>query len=78
VEISGFAFVPSTLTVSVGTTVTWTNKDSVSHTVTSDDNLFDSGTLPTGATFDHTFDQKGTFEYHCSFHPYMTGKIIVE
>ncbi len=78
VDISGFAYVPPTLTVSVGTTVTWTNKDSVSHTVTSNDNLFNSGTLATGATFEYTFNQKGIFDYHCSIHPYMTGKIIVE
>ena len=78
VEISGFAFVPSTLTVSVGTTVTWTNKDSTSHTVTSNNNLFESGTLAKNATFQHTFNQKGTFEYHCSFHTFMTAKVIVE
>ena len=78
VNISGFAFVPQTLTVSVGTTVTWTNNDSASHTVTSNDNLFESGTLAKGATFSHTFEQKGTFNYHCSIHPSMTGKIIVE
>jgi plastocyanin len=78
VEISGFAFVPSTLTVSVGTTVTWTNKDSVTHTVTSNDNLFNSGDLANGATFQHAFNQKGTFDYHCSIHTFMTGKIIVE
>jgi plastocyanin len=78
VDISGFAFVPSTLTVSVGTTVTWTNNDSVSHTITSNDNLFESGTIAKGATFSHTFGQKGTFNYHCSIHLSMTGKIIVE
>ena len=78
VEISGFAFVPSTLTVAVGTTVTWTNNDSASHTVTSNDNLFNSGTLAKGATFSHTFNQKGTFQYHCSIHPSMTAKVIVE
>jgi plastocyanin len=78
VEISGFAFVPSTLTVSVGTTVTWTNKDSVTHTVTSNDNLFNSGNLANGATFQHTFNQKGTFQYHCSIHTSMTAKVIVE
>jgi plastocyanin len=78
VNISGFAFVPSTLTVSVGTTVTWTNNDSVSHTVTSNDDLFDSGNLAKGATFSHTFEQKGTFNYQCTIHPFMTGEIIVE
>ncbi len=78
VEISNFAFVPQTLTVSVGTTVTWTNNDSSSHTIASNDNLFQSGTLAKGATFSHTFGQKGTFNYRCSIHPSMTGKIIVE
>ncbi len=78
VNISGLAFVPQTLTVSVGTTVTWTNNDSVSHTVTSNDDLFASGTIAKNATFSHTFEQKGTFNYHCSIHPSMTGKVIVE
>ena len=78
VDISGFAFVPQTLTVSVGTTVTWTNNDSSSHTIAGNDNLFQSGTLAKGATFSHTFGQKGTFNYRCSIHPSMTGKIIVE
>jgi len=78
VEISGFAFVPSTLTVSVGTTVTWTNKDPVTHTVTSNNNLFNSGNLAPNATFQYTFNQKGTFDYHCSIHTYMTAKVIVE
>jgi plastocyanin len=78
VDISGFAFVPQTLTVAVGTTVTWTNNDSSSHTIASNDNLFQSGTLAKGSTFSHTFGQKGTFNYHCSIHPSMTGKIVVE
>jgi plastocyanin len=78
VNISGLAYIPQTLTVSIGTTVTWTNNDSVTHTVTSDDNLFDSGNLAKGATFSHTFEQKGTFNYHCTIHPFMTAKIIVE
>jgi plastocyanin len=78
VNISGFAFVPPTLAVSIGTTVTWTNNDSSSHTITSNDNLFESGTISKGASFNHTFNQKGTFNYHCTIHPSMTGKIIVE
>ena len=78
VDISGFAFVPPTLTVSVGTTVTWTNNDSSSHTIASNDNLFQSGALAKSATFSHIFGQKGTFNYRCSIHPSMTGKVIVE
>jgi plastocyanin len=78
VSISNFAFVPSMLTVSVGTTVIWTNQDPVAHTVTSVDDLFDSGNIAPGATFSHTFEQKGTFDYQCTIHPFMTGEIIVE
>lgn len=78
VEISDFAFKPENVTISVGTTVTWTNKDAVVHTVTSDDELFDSGNLSEGDTFEYTFNQTGTFDYHCIPHPYMTGQVIVE
>ncbi len=78
VEISGFAFVPATITIPVGTTVTWFNKDSVAHTVSSREDVFDSGNLSGGATFSYTFDQIGSFEYYCKFHPYMKGQVIVE
>lgn len=77
-DISGFAFVPDTITVAVGTTITWTNKDSAPHTVSSRDGVFESGTMSRNATFSYTFEQSGTFEYYCKFHPYMTAKIIVE
>jgi len=77
VAIKGFAFSPATLTVKVGTTVKWTNKDSVAHTVTSDTGLFDSGDLAAGDTFSFTFNQAGTFAYHCTMHPSMTATIIV-
>ena len=78
VAIAGFAFGPDTLTVPSGTTVTWTNDDSTSHTVTADDDSFDSGSLADGATFEHTFDEAGTFAYHCEIHPTMTGEVVVE
>lgn len=78
VNISGFAFVPQTLTVAIGTEVVWVNNDSVPHTVTSRDNVFDSGNLPRGASFRYTFNQIGTFDYYCTIHPSMTGKIVVE
>ncbi len=77
-KISDFAFVPPTITVSAGTTVTWTNNDSVAHTVTTRSTLFDSGNLSRSDTFSYTFAQSGTFEYYCTIHPYMTGKVIVE
>jgi plastocyanin len=77
VAIKGFAFSPATLTIKVGTTVKWTNQDSVAHTVTSDTGLFDSGDLAAGDTFIFTFTQAGTFAYHCTMHPSMTATIVV-
>lgn len=78
VTIQGFAFRPNTITVPVGTTVTWMHKDSAPHTVTSREPLFDSGTIRNGDTFSYTFDQPGTYAYYCSIHPSMTAEIIVE
>ncbi len=78
VEIAGFAFVPATITIPVGTTVTWSNKDSVAHTVSSREGVFDRANLSSGATFSYTFDQNGSFEYYCKIHPYMEGEVIVE
>lgn len=77
VTIANFAFGPSSLTVAVGTTVTWTNSDSTGHTVTADDGSFKSDTLATSATFKQTFATAGTFAYHCSIHTSMTGTITV-
>ncbi|HYY65575.1 MAG TPA: cupredoxin family copper-binding protein [Nitrososphaeraceae archaeon] len=75
---------PSPLTVKVGTTVVWTNNDSTLHTVTSGlpsggpvGKLFDSSYLSPGKTFNYTFSTAGTFDYHCTLHPTMVGKVIV-
>lgn len=78
VNIVNFTFTPETLTVKVGTTVTWTNNDSTTHRPVSDTGVFDSGDLPPGAAFSFTFNNTGTYSYHCSIHPYMTGKVIVQ
>jgi plastocyanin len=78
VSIASFSFQPAALTVSVGTTVTWTNNDSANHTVTADDGAFTSGTLGTGGTFSQTFATAGTFAYHCSLHSSMKGTITVQ
>jgi plastocyanin len=78
VVISNFAYAPASLTVKAGTTVTFTNQDSIRHTITSDDGVFDSGLLGKGETFTYTFDKVGIFPYHCTPHPYMKGTIIVE
>jgi plastocyanin len=77
VAIANFAFAPASVTVAVGTTVTWTNSDSASHTVTADDGSFKSAKLANGATFSQTFTTAGTFTYHCSIHPSMTATITV-
>lgn len=75
IDIMDFAFNPDTITVAKGTTVTWTNKDSAQHTVTG--TAFTSGTLNQGQSYSYTFNEAGTFEYYCKFHPSMLGKVIV-
>jgi plastocyanin len=77
VTLQSFAFSPDAITVPIGTTVTWTNKDSVTHTVTSDSGAFDSRRLDQGQTFQFTFNTAGTFAYHCNIHPSMTAKVVV-
>ena len=73
----GFAFTPATLTVAVGTTVTWRNTTSAPHTVTSDDGKTFDGMLSTGGTYSFTFTKAGTYAYHCNIHPYMKAMIVV-
>jgi plastocyanin len=77
VEIQAHGFSAPTLTVKPGTTVTWTNRDDDAHTVTSVANRFRSPGLDTGDTFSYTFTGPGTYEYFCSLHPLMTGKVVV-
>jgi plastocyanin len=77
VQVVDFAFEPGTVTVAVGSTVTWTNTGSRPHTVTADDGSFDSGRLDPGEQFSQVFDQPGTFSYFCGFHPDMQGSIVV-
>ena len=79
VNIQGFAFSPAEITIKKGSTVTWTQKDSVPHTVTtiSGPEGFDSGPLSSGQSFSYAFKTAGTYEYYCSIHPNMKGKVIV-
>jgi plastocyanin len=77
VSIVDFAFQPASIQVAAGSTVTWTNTGAATHTVTSDSGAFDSGNVAPGASFSHTFDTAGTFTYHCSIHPQMTGTVVV-
>jgi len=79
VNIEDFAYAPAILTIKAGDAVTWTNKDSAPHTVTSDSgNELGSETLNKEMAYSHTFMQKGTFSYYCRFHPGMKAKVIVE
>jgi len=79
VEIKDYAFSPKTITVKKGTKVTWTNQDSVQHDVTSDTDGKgpSSELLSKGESYSFTFDEVGTFTYHCSPHPYMKGTVVV-
>ncbi len=70
-------FAPSSITVTAGTTITWINKDPVMHDVTSDSDLFSSGSMQANASFSFKFTTAGTYTYHCTIHPTMTGKVIV-
>ena len=78
VELANFAMNPEEVTIKQGGKVTWTNKDSVEHTVTADKGEFESGQLSEGQTFSRTFDTAGTFAYHCTPHPSMTGTVVVK
>ena len=80
VKIDNFSFAPAALTVSVGSTVTWTNRDDIPHTVVSADDpkAFKSKVLDTDEKFSFTFTKAGTYAYFCSVHPKMTGKVIVQ
>lgn len=75
VNIENFTFVPPTIAVTKGTTVTWIQKDNAPHTATGSG--FDSKILKTNESFSHTFNDVGTFDYICTLHPYMKGNITV-
>ena len=78
VEIKDYEFLPATLTVPAGTTVTWTNHGASTHTVTSSANVFDSPRLDAGKTFSQTFSTPGTYAYYCKIHRRMTATIEVK
>jgi len=77
VTIKSFAFSPASITVKVGTTVTWTNQDQDAHTVTDKGGAFGSQALNTGASFKFTFTKPGTYNYLCTIHPFMTATVVV-
>ena len=78
VSISNFAFVDATVTISPGQRVTWSNDDAAPHAVAFKDGSAGARSLSPGETFSRVFDKAGTYEYFCAFHPYMTGKVVVQ
>ncbi|MHC2335861.1 cupredoxin domain-containing protein [Bradyrhizobium sp. USDA 4454] len=76
VHIDNFSFAPNPLDVKVGTTVTWTNRDDIPHTVVCA-GKFRSKTMDTDGTFSFTFTEPGEYKYFCSLHPHMTGSVKV-
>lgn len=78
VKIDNFSFAPGTLTVPVGTLVTWTNRDDIPHTVVGTEGLFKSKVLDTDEKFSFTFGKAGSYQYFCSIHPKMTGRVVVK
>ena len=81
---NGKYFAPESIAIPKGTNVTWTNDDSTLHTVTSGSpeagnsgSEFDSSYLAAGKTFQHPFNTAGTFDYYCTLHPFMKGKVVV-
>ncbi len=77
VTIDNFAFVPATLTVKLGDTVTWTNHDEEPHTVAATGGAFHSPGMDNNGTYSFTFTTAGTFDYVCSIHPFMHGTVVV-
>ena len=78
VKIDNFTFGPADVTVKAGSTITWTNRDDIPHTVVSTDKAFKSKVLDTDEHYSFTFPSAGTFTYFCSIHPKMTGRIVVK
>jgi plastocyanin len=78
IKIINFTFEPSNITVKVGANVTWINEDSAPHQVKEDTGLFLSSPLTNGQSFTYQFNTPGIFNYTCSIHNYMKGKVIVE
>lgn len=77
VAIKDYAFGPATLTVPVGTTLTWTNNDTTEHSTTSVDGLWDSQKIVPGASYSVTFTTPGTYAYYCKYHIFMKGVVTV-
>lgn len=77
IAIDNFTFGPAELSVPIGTTVTWINRDDIPHSVVAKDKSFRSKALDTDNRYSFTFTSAGTYDYFCGLHPHMTGKVIV-
>lgn len=78
IYLSGMTFSPATLPIKAGTRVTWNNNNNTAHTVTADDNSFDSGNLAAGKTYTRILSAMGSYPCHCTIHSDMTGTIVVQ
>ncbi|HEX5385082.1 MAG TPA: cupredoxin family copper-binding protein [Gemmatimonadales bacterium] len=78
VKIANYAFGTGEIHVRPGTRVRWANSDPLEHSVTADDGSFDSGLIAPGHSYEHVFSTPGTYAYHCTPHPFMHGKVVVE
>ncbi len=78
IAIANMAFSPATMTIAKGTTITWKNDDGVAHTSTSNSGAWDTGNISPGGSATTMFSTAGTFPFHCSYHPTMTGTIVVQ
>jgi plastocyanin len=78
IQIDNFAFTPIDLTVTAGTTVTWKNADDSPHRIAAKNGAYSSAALDTDDSYSHTFATPGVYQYFCSIHPYMVGKIVVK
>jgi len=78
VNIDNFSFGPQTITVPVGATVTWTNRDDIPHTAVSTEGAFKSKVMDTDEKYSYTFTKAGNYPYYCTIHPKMTGQIVVQ
>lgn len=78
VKIDNFSFGPQTVTVPIGSTVTWVNRDDIPHTSVSTEGVFKSKVMDTDEKFSYTFTKAGTYSYYCTIHPKMTGTVVVK
>lgn len=77
VTIDSYSYNPQSITVKTGTEVIWENEQSVTHTVTSEEDVFDSGDIGQGESYSYTFEEPGTYDYYCTIHPSMEGEVVV-